>query len=965
MADYNLGRAHGEIVIDTDKAEKGFDRAEAAQAAFRDSTDESSESLSRNSSEAEKSGKAHDRNNKSLFKAVAITTLFATALKLVKFPAMVAGANLAVQAVGALTAGVIALVSALGPMVGLVGAMPGLYSAAAQAMGVVKLATSGLSDELKALQKAAGEPFVAQGTKDFAKFLFGLTPQLNALKTASAGMWDGVESGIRRLLPLFPILEQGVAGTAQKLGWLADQAGISISSWGPDLQTILAANTNVIGNFGIGAINLADALRHVMVAAIPLVTWISELVAQVGLWASDAALAGRESGRLADFFQRAAHVAAFFGGILADVGKALFNTFSAGNSLGNDLLSTLQRLAERWRQWTESVAGQNALRAFFDEARPALTEIGLLVGDIARGFSEMGGGAALADIVRLIRAEILPALIQLAQTTGELFTQELISTAGSFIRLLTTMSTESGPLTIFVRVLGMIADAISAIVSSHPAVANMVYTFGILNATFGAFKLASIVTGFGKLAPLLLGAGRAIMVVVSGMRALGVAFTLNPVGLLVTALIAAAALIYFNWDKIKAAFSTGVEWIRAHLSQIGTVVLALLTGGLSLVVGFIISHWEQIKAAFAAGVAWIGQKLSEAGAFIAGIPGIIATAFSAAIAWAADFAVQLPNRIAYAVGAMIRFLLTMPGEVARWAADIGSKFAAFAADIVAKALVLGARWVDSIVRYLQQLPGKVASFLSNVLSNAASWASNMISRAVQMGSSFLSSVGSFLAQLPGRVGSFLSSALSTAASFPGRFASAAASMGSSMLSALSSGIAGIPGIISNVLSNAVSGIGAWGSRAAAAMRNLAAGMWSSFKAGLGISSPSFIERAMTAIGENVVDNTSTVAGQVKQLMSLGKELASTNFTTSPATAIPPAIQRQMEMRWPTGPAPALAGVGAGAAAPVASRSISIGQLTLALPASALPSIGNMDPSALKEWAKALRAVLVELEDEES
>jgi hypothetical protein len=66
-------------------------------------------------------------------------------MKLVKFPAMIAGAGMAAQAVGALAAGGVALGSALAPLSGLAAAGAAGYVALGQATGVVKLATTGLT----------------------------------------------------------------------------------------------------------------------------------------------------------------------------------------------------------------------------------------------------------------------------------------------------------------------------------------------------------------------------------------------------------------------------------------------------------------------------------------------------------------------------------------------------------------------------------------------------------------------------------------------------------------------------------------------------------------------------------------------------------------------------------------------------------------------------------------------------
>src|SRR3954471_13121649 len=86
---------------------------------------------------------------------------------LLKWPALIAGAGMAAQAVSAATAGVTALGSALAPLSGALAAYPALGSAAAQGMGVFKLGTAGLADGLKA---------AATGGKAWEDELKKLTP---------------------------------------------------------------------------------------------------------------------------------------------------------------------------------------------------------------------------------------------------------------------------------------------------------------------------------------------------------------------------------------------------------------------------------------------------------------------------------------------------------------------------------------------------------------------------------------------------------------------------------------------------------------------------------------------------------------------------------------------------------------------------------------------------------------------
>lgn len=114
----------------------------------------------------------------------------------------------------------------------------------------------------------------------------------------------------------------------------------------------------------------------------------------------------------------------------------------------------------------------------------------------------------------------------------------------------------------------------------------------------GTLKLGRALSG-----PLVKGfslAGKAAAV-------LGRALLLNPVGLLVTGIAVAAYLIYKNWDKIKAAFSAGWNWLKGigpRLLKQGVEIAAnILPGG--AVIKYMYENWETIKAEFNKGMEWL------------------------------------------------------------------------------------------------------------------------------------------------------------------------------------------------------------------------------------------------------------------------------------------------------------------------------------------------------------------------
>jgi hypothetical protein len=199
-------------------------------------------------------------------------------ISLVKFPAMIAGAGMATQALGALSAGAIGVAGALGPLSGLGAAGAAGYVAMGQAAGVLKLATSGLSKALGG-NKAAIKALPPAG-KQLLTLLKGVKKEVKGLQQdAAAGLLPGLGEGVKAALPVLKVLHPLIRGTAQALGGLAAQAGRLVGSAGVlrDLTTIGNTNVGIIRNVGNAALVLAHAFIGVVATAGPLTTWLSRM----------------------------------------------------------------------------------------------------------------------------------------------------------------------------------------------------------------------------------------------------------------------------------------------------------------------------------------------------------------------------------------------------------------------------------------------------------------------------------------------------------------------------------------------------------------------------------------------------------------------------------------------------------------------------------------------------------------
>jgi len=259
-------------------------------------------------------------------------------------------------------------------------------------------------------EKMAMLPPAAQ---KFVRVLLSLKPRLDELRaTAASGFFPGAEAGLKGLMRNFGVVKGVVAETAGALGKIAAKTGKKLGSavWGKDLTRIGKLNTRIIGRMGDSALNLADAFRHVLISAEPFLDWLSESTKEFSGWIKNEAEAGQKSGALAEFFDRTRRTMELLGPILKGVGGGLLNVSAAAKPLGNEILKSLGGAAEGWRKWTDSTKGQNRLKQYFTETKPAIFELGRLVRDAGTAFFELGKQNGVATLLKLIRTQLVPAL---------------------------------------------------------------------------------------------------------------------------------------------------------------------------------------------------------------------------------------------------------------------------------------------------------------------------------------------------------------------------------------------------------------------------------------------------------------------------------------------------------------------------------------------------------------------------
>lgn len=472
--------------------------------------------------------------------------------------------------------------------------------------------------------KMASLPAPAQA---FVRVLLSLKPQLDALRNAAAGgLFPGAARGIIAATRNFAPLRAIVHNTATAMGDLAERAGtlVGSSGFGRDLATVGRRNVTIMEHVGNAALALGDAFRHVVVVAGPLTSWLARLTQTGADWIRSQVLAGRESGRLAAFLNQTRQVMSVLIQIAINLGAAFYQIGRAAAPLGRVLLRDIENLTARFRAWTESVQGQQTLQQYFRDALGPIREMAGLVGDLGGAFLRLSRptGATTGMIGQL--RELVPVLESVISSTSAAFAPAFIESLTQVVRLLGELAGTSGPLTLFVQAIGLLAGALADLLASSPAL-NQMLVFGLgLKSVWGALAVlgppvAAAFTLVTTASFRTAAAARAVAVSTALMQA----SVLLPVAALV-ALGAAFVVAYTQSATFRRIVDSVVEWLK----QAWPEAMAILVTSTRAAMNVLRAIWYLNIALFAPPVVamWTLVKGTFSGAFTI-IQGIVRGGF--------------------------------------------------------------------------------------------------------------------------------------------------------------------------------------------------------------------------------------------------------------------------------------------------------------------------------------------------
>ena len=393
-------------------------------------------------------------------------------ISLMKFPVLIGGIGLAAQGIGALAGGVTALLPALTDMSAVMAALPATLIGVGGAAIATKLALGGVSDALGGNEEAMKR--LTPQAREFVRTLKDMQPLVREMRQAAQrGMFPGLTRGVNTLAQRGAPTAQRLLGRyGREVGGAAERGAQRLTQGGTlrDIDILGRQGARIFSRMVTGALNLADALRNVAVAARPFTEWLTRTVVGWSEMLKISSENARESGRLADFFNRARNTLENVFRIAGNLWNTIRGILRAARPLTEHLINGFRDVTQVWEEFTNSAQGQQRMRRWFRAIRAPLDQFFGLIGDVARAWfrlTERGGGreGALTKTMTNLR-DIVKPVERLLGNAAEALGPSFIEALGEFVKLLNNIPFT--PMKVFLDGLTLTMRAINSAVKAVP-----------------------------------------------------------------------------------------------------------------------------------------------------------------------------------------------------------------------------------------------------------------------------------------------------------------------------------------------------------------------------------------------------------------------------------------------------------------------------------------------------------------
>lgn len=333
------------------------------------------------------------------------------------------------------------------------------------------------------------------------------------------------------------------------------------------------------------------------------------------------------------------------------------------------------------------------------------------------------------------------------------------------------------------------------------------------------------------------------------------------------------------WEKTKQGVSDLVVWIGDQFAKLPGLIADGLNAGVGLVQDWLDQQVEiisRLPGAIADALSGLGEQL-QAVFTKQNINTAVQLMVDAAVQVFIKFKLQMISLALQTVEGLVKAMQPTPHRIGFIIGFMVALCLRYLVNLLVNAPKLMRQVVTGMVQALAPLAARVSVQMLRANISVSQGILRMIATAASMGPRVGIALIVALVTLPSRVFRlFLQVAAAPEKALP-RMASAAQEFGLAALNGVSGALDGLPSLVFGVLGRAISAFNSMVSAAFSAARNFAGGLWEGFKSGLGISSPSFIERAAVQMTKTVAEETQRLKKQTRDIQRLGRGLAATQL----------------------------------------------------------------------------------------
>ncbi|MGL5816647.1 MAG: hypothetical protein ACRCYR_03720 [Phycicoccus sp.] len=303
---------------------------------------------------------------------------------------------------------------------------------------------------------------------------------------------------------VLPLLRTGLTDASAEMskGAVAGAKWAQTPLFSRQFKSVAADSTKLLGSMVSALLGGAKGILNIADAAGPLVDRLAGFIRRAGEWASEIAKPGAKAKEFAEDLEYAGDKAAQLWRMVTDLGAGIVATFTAGRDSGDSLLGSLERNIQKWRDWTESIEGQNTIRDWFEDVEPIARAAGRLLVDIGKSLARLAQDPNVANMLDSIRTDLLPNLERFLNVLGRAVGPQVVELLESALRVLTEMSSAGGPIG---TALGIIARGLTGVADFLAANPGLAKALGTVLGALLAYRAVNFVLNASGILGLLSG----------------------------------------------------------------------------------------------------------------------------------------------------------------------------------------------------------------------------------------------------------------------------------------------------------------------------------------------------------------------------------------------------------------------------------------------------------------------------